>query len=176
MLLKEVAPGIDIENDILAGMEFKPIVEQPGVMDLRLFSPDVMGLKDDLLSMSLGDRIHYDQSINTVFLNFAGLRIRTLKDVQDIQNAVEPRMQAIGQRVNSVVNYDNFVIDEDVMDAYADLVMHIESNYYLSVNRYTTSAFLRLKLGQELGARDLSSRIFETKEEARKVRGKLEVN
>lgn len=139
-------------------------------MDPRLFNPQVMGLKDDMLSMSLADRIHYDASSNTIFLNFAGLRVRTAKDVRDIQDAVESRMKAVGKKMHSVVNYDNFVIDEDVMDAYADLVHYIDSHYYLSVHRYTTSAFLRLKLGKELGKRELSSRIYETADEAKTIR------
>ena len=169
MELLEVAPGIDIETDILPSLEFEPIIDDPRKMDPRLFCPAVMGLKDELLSMSLADRIHYNQATNTIFLNFAGLRVRTPKDVNDIQEAVESRMQAIGKRMHSVVNYDNFIIDEDVMDEYADLVKHIDDNYYLSVHRYTTSAFLRLKLGKELSKRDLSSRVYETVEEAKQV-------
>jgi propionate CoA-transferase len=165
--LLEIAPGIELERDILPGLEFEPVVKNPKTMDVRLFSPELMGLKDEMLSMSLSDRIHYNASTNTMFLNFAGLRVRTSKDVQDIQDAVEPRMRAVGKRMQAVVNYDNFVIDEDVMDAYADLVQHVDKTYYLSVRRYTTSAFLRLKLGKELGERHLSPRIYETVEEAR---------
>jgi propionate CoA-transferase len=170
MTLLEVAPGIDIERDILPGLEFEPMVDKPKPMDLRLFLPEVMGLKDRMLAMSLVDRIHYEPSTNTIFLNFAGLRVRTRKDVRDIQEVVESRMKAIGGRMHSVVNYDNFVIDEDVVDDYADLVKYIDDTYYLSVQRYTTSAFLRLKLGKELGRRNLSSRIYETAEEARSIK------
>lgn len=165
--LIEIAPGLDIERDILSGMEFEPLIDNPATMDVRLFSPDVMGLKSEMLSMSLADRIHFDQASNTIFLNFAGLRVRTKKDVRDIHDAVDSRMKAIGRRMHSVVNYDNFVIDEDVMDDYADLVKYIDQTYYLSVHRYTTSAFLRLKLGKELGRRELSPRIYETVDEAR---------
>ncbi len=71
--------------------------------------------------------------------------------------------------MHSVVNYDNCVIDEDVMDEYANLVQYIDSTYYLSVHRYTTSAFLRLKLGKELAKRELSPRIYETVEEAKTI-------
>lgn len=165
--LLEIAPGIDLERDILSGLEFEPVVNEPRAMDVRLFCAEVMGLKDEMLSMSLSDRIHYNTSSNTIFLNFAGLRVRTSKDIRDIQEAVDPRMRAVGKRMHSVVNYDNFIIDEDVMDEYADLVKYIDDTYYLSVHRYTTSAFLRLKLGKELGKRQLSPRIYETVEEAR---------
>lgn len=166
--LLEIAPGIDLERDILSGLEFEPVVNEPKVMDVRLFCAEIMGLKDEMLSMSLSDRIHYNAASNTIFLNFAGLRIRTSKDIRDIHEAVERRMRAVGKRMHAVVNYDNFIIDEDVMDEYADLVKYIDDTYYLSVYRYTTSAFLRLKLGKELGRRKLSPRIYETVEEARR--------
>ena len=55
------------------------------------------------------------------------------------------------------------------MDLYADLVKHIDNTYYLSVARYTTSAFLRRKLGKELEKRRLSSHIYETDEEAKQA-------
>ena len=51
--------------------------------------------------------------------------------------------------------------------AYPPLVKYIDETYYLSVRRYTTSAFLRLKLGNELAKRRLSPRVYETAEEAR---------
>ena len=171
--LLEVAPGIDIEKDILTKMDFEPMVNNPKSMDPRIFDPQVMGLKDEMLSMNLSDRIHYDHSTNTIFLNFAGLRVRTSKDVQDIHDAVDPRMKAVGKRLHAVVNYDNFVIDEDVMDEYADLVKYIDSTYYLSVHRYITSTFLRRKLGKELRERELSPRIYETVEEAKTVNNRV---
>ncbi len=43
--LIEVAPGIDIEKDILPFMEFKPIVKNPPLMDARIFSDELMNLK-----------------------------------------------------------------------------------------------------------------------------------
>ncbi|MCZ6841643.1 MAG: hypothetical protein O7G32_02295, partial [SAR324 cluster bacterium] len=54
----------------------------------------------------------------------------------------------------------------DVMDQYADLVKHVESNFYLSVARYSTSAFMRLKLGKALEERQLSPHIYESTDEA----------
>ena len=44
--LTEVAPGIDIERDILAHMDFKPIInEPPKLMDARIFRDRPMGLQ-----------------------------------------------------------------------------------------------------------------------------------
>ena len=166
--LIEIAPGINIERDILPGMQFEPIINEPLPMDNCIFLPEPMGLKDRMLSMSLEDRISYNTETNTIFLNLAGLRVRTEKDIADIRDAVESRMKAVGRRMHSIVNYDSFMIDEDVMDQYADLVKYIDNTYYLSVARYTTSAFLRLKLGRELAIRRLSPYIYETEEEAKR--------
>ena len=43
--LIEVAPGVDIERDILARMDFRPIVDQPRLMDARLFQEPRLGLR-----------------------------------------------------------------------------------------------------------------------------------
>ena len=43
--LTEVAPGIDVEKDILAHMDFKPIIGDYKTMDLRIFQDGPMGLK-----------------------------------------------------------------------------------------------------------------------------------
>lgn len=42
--LKEVAPGVDIEKDILAHMAFKPIIKDVKLMDERIFRDEKMGL------------------------------------------------------------------------------------------------------------------------------------
>src|SRR5918911_1339543 len=48
--LIEVAPGVDVERDILAQMAFRPTVREPlRLMDCRIFRPEPMGLRDDLL-------------------------------------------------------------------------------------------------------------------------------
>ncbi|MFI7866595.1 acyl CoA:acetate/3-ketoacid CoA transferase [Ectopseudomonas khazarica] len=46
--LIEVAPGVDIDRDILARMDFTPIVNQPRLMDARLFRPEPLGLAHSL--------------------------------------------------------------------------------------------------------------------------------
>ncbi|MEG0737553.1 MAG: acyl CoA:acetate/3-ketoacid CoA transferase, partial [Longicatena sp.] len=46
LTLVEVAPGIDLEKDVLAHMEFKPAISKDlKLMDERLFRPETMGLK-----------------------------------------------------------------------------------------------------------------------------------
>jgi propionate CoA-transferase len=64
--LTEVAPGIDIERDILARMAFRPTIRRdPSVMDQRIFSQEPMGLREDLLRMRLERRFSITPSKNS---------------------------------------------------------------------------------------------------------------
>lgn len=42
--LTEVAPGVDLERDILALMDFTPLMDHPTLMDARIFRDEPMGL------------------------------------------------------------------------------------------------------------------------------------
>ncbi len=110
--LIEVAPGIDIERDILAHMDFHPIVKTPRQMDPRIFAEDVMGLEHTMLGMSVADRITYDPHRNILFSNLEGMRIRTIEDVETIRREFEKRCRAIGKRVKLIANYDRFELHE----------------------------------------------------------------
>ena len=47
------------------------------------------------------------------------------------------------------------------------MVKFLVDNYYTGVTRYTTSAFLRMKLGDALQKRDVAPHIYESHEEAK---------
>jgi len=162
LALTEVAPGIDPDRDVLALMDFRPIVDGPREMDARLFRDEPMGLADDLFTLRLDDRIAYDADSNRLFLNFAGLKVRSQADVARIEAAVDDRCQAIGRQVDAIVNYDHFDLADEVIGAYAAMADRMTRRHYASVRRYTTSAFLRLKLGDALEARGAAPHIFET--------------
>ncbi|OWW20933.1 acyl CoA:acetate/3-ketoacid CoA transferase [Noviherbaspirillum denitrificans] len=166
MELIEVAPGVDIEKDILAQMDFKPIINNPVQMDARIFVDEPMKLKDTLLSISLEDRMQYDAKKGAMFFNFQGLRVMNHKDVEDIRHAAERLCQPVGRKVKVIVNYDDFQIDESISDEYWAMVQDLQDKYYTHVSRYTTSAFLRMKMGTALESRGLAAHIFETQQEA----------
>ena len=126
MELTEVAPGIDIERDILGHMGFKPIVRDPKPMDARIFREPVMGLEQDLLGLSLAERISYDESRNTLFANFEGLQVRTIEDVELIRREFERTCRAIGRKVHLIVNYDGFALDEAVSEAYFSTITYLQ--------------------------------------------------
>ena len=164
LALTEVAPGVDIERDILRLLPFTPTVNSPRLMDLSIFAPGRMGLRKRMLELNISDRLSYDPPRNTVFMDYSGLHIRTPDDVLGVIEAVDALLGPLGGRVKAVVNYDRFRLDEAAVKAYADAVQYVQDTYYLDgeVTRHTTNAFMRLKLGKELAKRDIHSIISES--------------
>jgi propionate CoA-transferase len=160
--LIEIAPGIDVERDLLPQMGFRPIIPgEPAVMDARIFRPEPMGLKDDLLSVPLSSRFSYDEPDNLFFLNFEGLAVTTEAQLQNTYQEIDAYLSGIGRKVHVIVNYDNFYLAPHLMDAYVDALQALSDRYYAGVTRYTTSSFMRLKLGQALEGRDVAPYIYE---------------
>ncbi|MBV8590451.1 MAG: hypothetical protein JO212_10405, partial [Acetobacteraceae bacterium] len=167
MELIEVAPGVDLERDILGQMEFEPIIRNPVPMDARLFQPGPMGLREELLTLPLSERFTYDPEQNLFFVNFEGLSIRSAAQIDEIERLVAEKTARAPGRVYAVVNYDNFSITPELLDPYVDMVSRLMQRNYSGATRYTTSGFLRMKLGDELAKREVSPHIYESAAEAR---------
>ena len=166
LALIEVAPGIDVARDILPNMDFEPIVGEYGEMDARIFDAGPMGLEAELLHLSLPERVIYDPERNILFLNFEGMHVRVVEDVQAIWDICELRCRAAGKRVGVIINYDRFRINQDMYDAYAEMDRYFLAHYFIQITRYATSAFLRAKLGEAFAARSIAPHVFERREEA----------
>lgn len=165
--LVEVAPGIDIERDILARMDFKPLMpHDPALMDTRIFRPETMDLRERLLAIPLDQRFIYDPGQNLFFVNLERFALRSPSDVAAIEREVEGRLAPLGRRAYAIVNYDNFTIAPELLDAYSAMVRSLVDRFYSGVSRYTTSGFLRMKLGEALEKRGVAPHIFESADEA----------
>ena len=164
--LIEVAPGIDIGRDILAHMDFTPVIENPIAMDPRIFRDEPMELLADLLNLNLPDRVSYDPARNLLFVNLEGWQVRSKGDIDALRQVLETACLKAGQRVNSVVNHDGFRIGENLYDDYAEMIEYLSKYHYLTTTRYATSAFLRLKMQEALSRRGLAPHVFERRSEA----------
>ncbi|MDD2885400.1 MAG: acyl CoA:acetate/3-ketoacid CoA transferase [Dechloromonas sp.] len=56
LLLSEIAPGVDLQRDILDRMAFRPLMPvSPRLMDARIFSPSPMGLRQQMAARAAED-------------------------------------------------------------------------------------------------------------------------
>lgn len=165
--LIEIAPGMDLDRDILAHMAFRPhFAPEVAVMDARLFKPDAMDLRVDLLHLDLDDRLALSADRQQLFLNFEKMRVRGTADVDRVRAKVAEICGPLGYRVDVIANYDGAQIDEEVEEDWVSMVRSMEDQYYGTVTRYSGSAFMRMKLGAAF-AREVSPHVFETATEAR---------
>ena len=166
--LTEIAPGIDLQKDILDKMAFRPIIDtEPAIMDARIFADGPMGIRPELLDLPLPERLSYDAAQNLFFLDFSGLNVRSADDIRGIEAAVDAALDPVGHKVNAIVNYDRFSILPELVDDYIGMVKGVVERHYHDVTRYTSSTFLRMKLGEAMAKCQIAPKISETEEEAK---------
>jgi propionate CoA-transferase len=165
--LIEIAPGIDLERDILAQMEFAPAISpRLKTMDGRIFRDETMGLRPDILWIPLDQRLRFDPQQDVFFLNFEGLDMRSSADIEDLRRHITAHLEPLGRKVRGVVNYDNFSIVPELLDEYLEMVKGLVARFYTDVTRYTTSAFMRSQLGSGLTSHDTKPSLYSNSAEA----------
>ncbi|GMR02469.1 MAG: acyl CoA:acetate/3-ketoacid CoA transferase [Acidimicrobiia bacterium] len=166
LTLVEIAPGIDLQRQILDLLPFEVRADDVKEANRRLYASESLGLRSLMLDTRVGERLSYDADSNTVFMDYSGMHIRTNEDIEEVVAAVDALLGPLGRRVNSIVNYDRFKLDEEVADRYADAVEYVSSTYYDNVSRHSTSGFTRLKLGRSLERRSVEAGLYESESEA----------
>lgn len=149
--LVEIAPGVDLERDILAKMAFKPAVSRNlKPMEAAIFHSAPMGLRDRLLAKPLAQRLQLDEAKKMLFIDFEGMSVESEQAVHEIEAAVKrllaPVVRTAEDRVAVVVNYDNFTIDPNLLDAWSHMVNRLTRHYYRGVTRYGHGGFLKARL------------------------------
>ncbi|MBU0753224.1 MAG: acyl CoA:acetate/3-ketoacid CoA transferase [Gammaproteobacteria bacterium] len=165
--LIEIAPGVDLQRDILDRMAFRPIMRgEPRLMDSRIFADEPMSIRAELLEMPLDQRLSYDVAQNLFFINFEGLQVRDHGDIERVRQAVEACLAPVGHKVYAIVNYDRFSIAPEILDDYVAMVKHIMDSHYHDVTRYTSSTFLRMKLDEAMARGNVPPHIYGSASEA----------
>lgn len=149
--LIEIAPGIDLDRDVLAQMEFMPAIARDlMLMEPALFREGAMGLRERLLAKPLSARYQLDAVHRLLFIDFEGLNIDGPEAIAAIEQYVtqllQPMVTCPEERLTVVVNYDNFSIVPSLLDEYSAMVDRLTARFYRRVTRYGTGGFLKARL------------------------------
>ena len=155
--LIEIAPGVDLQKDVLDAMAFTPAISPDlRVMDPRIFTDAKMGATADFFG-SLEDRVTYDSDNNTIFLDMFGITLNSESDIEWFESALHevfaPYVEANG-KINMISNYDGFELGKGLEDYYRGKIAGIEDQYYASSLRYSSNAFQRAKLKSKMSIED----------------------
>jgi propionate CoA-transferase len=112
-----------------------------------------------LQDLQLTDRVSYDAERNILFANFEGMTIQSADDVECVRRVFDALCSKVGRRVALIVNYDGFQFDESLADTYFEMVADLQAKHYTTTTRYTTSAFMRMKLGEALFSRHAAAHV-----------------
>jgi propionate CoA-transferase len=156
LVLAELAPGLDLERDVLARMDFRPLLPQhPLPMDAALFAPDRMGLRERLQQRPMAERLRFDAQHGVLFLDLSHLRLATSEQLAQLEALVAKQLLGLGRPVDGVVNYEQFEVVPELAEAYTAWVARVAARHYRRVTRYGRSAFLRAQLVPALALRGL---------------------
>lgn len=164
--LIEVAPGIDVERDVLAQMEFVPVVRQVKAMDARIFRTRPMEIRAEFLVRGLDRRISYCAEGNLLSLNLAGLEIETIEDCERIFDAARARCLAAGRKVKALFNYESFSIPAALIDSYLTISTAFAERFYSASASFTRNAAMQAKLAQACSENFVAAGIFGSEDEA----------
>ena len=137
----ELAPGVDLERDVLARMGFRAkVAPELREMDAAIFTDAPLGL-GQRSPLTLDERVDYRADDDLVFINLEGLAVDTLEEAEALAALLSRRLHDIGTRVNLIVNYGNFEPGRAAAPRFFEMVRQHERSHFLSCARYSTDAF-----------------------------------
>jgi propionate CoA-transferase len=146
--LTEIAPGLDLERDLLARMGFRPqIAPDLREMDARLFVQAPLGLTRHV-PLTLDSRIETSAEGQPVRLTLDGLTFETVADAERTVHALERRLRRIDRSGNLTVDCDGFQVDSPGAARFVQLLR--EHDRFRSWTWSCTDPLLRRKLARAL--------------------------
>ncbi|MGH9839829.1 MAG: ATP-binding protein [Blastocatellia bacterium] len=115
---------------------------------------------------AMRERFVLDETRNILFINFAGLRIESRAQVDEMERCVREAFRKQRGRMYAVVNYEGTELAPELIDYYGERIKELHDLYGLATMRYSSSGFTRSVLRYLGAAKDLESNTFATREEA----------
>jgi HAMP domain-containing protein len=137
-----------------------------GGVSSAIAAPTARSKSPALHQPDMRERFVFDQQQNILFINFAGLKIESREQVDEMEAIVHEVYGKHGRRFYAVVNYESTEIAPEIIDYYGERIKKLYDLYGIATVRYSSSGFTRSVLRYLGAAKDLESNIFATRAEA----------
>eukprot|EP01013_Petalomonas_cantuscygni_P025670 TRINITY_DN47715_c0_g1_i1.p1 TRINITY_DN47715_c0_g1~~TRINITY_DN47715_c0_g1_i1.p1 ORF type:complete len:818 (+),score=223.17 TRINITY_DN47715_c0_g1_i1:201-2654(+) len=192
LVLMEVAPGVDIDRDVLAHIPFKVALREGGVrvFDERLLGSQRLHIKEHLFSSDprdlptvLGSRSSFARGSARLFIDLSGIAVDTAEAMSAFERTIEQLYQRAvkannGATVHGVLLFDDFALAPRLDVRFRALLDRLQK-YQSSVTRFTTKAFLRTRIHDlfgRTGSVTLCADMFERTSWDREFTGRIPVS
>ncbi len=152
--LIEIAPGIDLEKDILSLMSFRPIINEFKIMDSRIFMPEKMDLRMDFIDAPINRRIELSAQ-GELYCNLRCYGIKRQQDIDHIYTYIKGLCDNISDRIPAHIWYDDFDVPDALLRPYAQMFNDLEQKYFSTSCSHVSDSFLRARLLAELQGQGL---------------------
>jgi propionate CoA-transferase len=158
--LTEVAPGVDLERDVLAKMSFRPVIAADlRQMDAAIFRHAPLGLTD-APRPTLAARVEKRAEDQVVLITLDGLVIEAAGEADHIARFLRRRVSEIGADVGVIVDCDAFDVGRPGAIRFLKLLLERDPSPAGGWVYCCTDALLRRKLGRACLDVDLSHPVY----------------
>ena len=147
--LIEVAPGVDIDKDVLGLMSFKPIINDVKLMDKRIFIADEMGLRTDFIDAPISKRLKITED-GELSCNLVGYEIKKQKHLDIIQARTAELCNDLSEKVLFRMTCKHFKIKEKFLKDFAEMLVSMRHRYFSSFELDIKEPFLLINLNEAL--------------------------
>ncbi len=152
--LIEIAPGVDLQRDILDQMDFVPMMPAPPrLMDERIFRASPMHLRVKLLELPFEERVVHDPERGLLFIDLGGLHLHRHLDLERFLQVLSERLASIGGKVAMVLSDDRFSLAPELRPVFAEAMKTLFARHGTQVRRYAARAFRHARSRQTGGGR-----------------------
>lgn len=153
--LIEIAPGIDLQKDILDQMDFVPIINSVKTMEPRIFVDEPMQIKSEMVGLPIEKRVVLNKEEEKLLINLTSFPIKSKLDILRIQQRIENTCQRYGKPLKIMVWYEDIAVKESLKEDYSNMLASINKTFYTQLEHFTKDPFLLSTLSDALKKRDI---------------------
>ncbi len=112
------------------------------------------------------ERMQYNKDSNILEIDFSHLTINNHEQINQIRAALNELLSPLYHRVYALVNYEEFMVEDELKEAYGVLIKELYDRFSKGTYRYSTNALTRITIKSTSLKQGMSSRTYPSREEA----------